>query len=227
MGKLWCWGAGVNGRLGRGTTESSPVAVPVLAAAGGPELSDVKKVALGPSHACALKTDGSLLCWGTNTAGELGIGKTDASAALPAPVSALLNSVVDIAVAGNISCAVTADGGVWCWGTNQYGWLGNGLPSGQALVPGHVLESAGGSSFGGAERVGVIWGQFCAIKKDHSLWCWGDPDRVPKAKVDSAMVPIGDVSSMGLSCLIRSDGTLWEALRQSAMVKATQLPPCP
>jgi hypothetical protein len=53
-----------------------------------PIAADVAGIGVGGGNGCAIKTDGSVWCWGTSRDGELGIGST-ADTAGPAEVTAL------------------------------------------------------------------------------------------------------------------------------------------
>jgi alpha-tubulin suppressor-like RCC1 family protein len=96
-------------------------------------------VALSPGghHVCALKADGSVVCWGDNSSGQLGNGSTQDSAT---PVAAAgLSHAVILSSGHRHSCALLADGTVACWGDNGYGQLGNGSKRDSAwprVVPG-------------------------------------------------------------------------------------------
>jgi hypothetical protein len=64
-----CWGASLKGQLGvtisnTGGRRHIPQLVDGLR-------SDVVSIAAGVSHACAVKTDGNVWCWGTATQGSL------------------------------------------------------------------------------------------------------------------------------------------------------------
>jgi alpha-tubulin suppressor-like RCC1 family protein len=68
---LHCWGANRDGQLGTGDTTAH--AEPVRA--GGAALaSGVAAAYAGGAHACAVRTDGALFCWGSNQYGQLGAG---------------------------------------------------------------------------------------------------------------------------------------------------------
>lgn len=65
------------------------------------------------------------------------------------------------------SCALTEDGGVYCWGSNQYGQLGE-VGDERTWVPGRVP---------GLPRMDAVWAgadQTCArAEEDGRVWCWG------------------------------------------------------
>jgi len=75
---------------------------------------DVAQVAVGMLHACALKADGTLWCWGANGYGQLG-DTTLADKAAPVPVTALGSDVVQVTVGYSYSCALKRDATIWCW----------------------------------------------------------------------------------------------------------------
>ncbi len=81
-GSAWCWGQNSEGRLGNGNTTLQQVPSAVAA----PFDSGVSRVAIAETHACGLKTDGSLWCWGANGNSKLGIGTAVSMQLTPAPV---------------------------------------------------------------------------------------------------------------------------------------------
>jgi alpha-tubulin suppressor-like RCC1 family protein len=66
-GSLWLWGRNNQGQLGDNTTTNR--SSPVQTISGG---TNWKSVACGALHTIAIKTDGSLWCWGWNDFGQLG-----------------------------------------------------------------------------------------------------------------------------------------------------------
>jgi alpha-tubulin suppressor-like RCC1 family protein len=130
-GGVSCWGDNAYGQLGDGTTVDrfAPVGVVGL---GGP----VMAVALAGGHACALRTDGRVECWGRNVQGQLGDGtRIDRTKAVR--VRGLPSDVLEVTVGANHSCAL-APSGVFCWGANDAGQLGDGTTK-RRLFPVKVL----------------------------------------------------------------------------------------
>jgi alpha-tubulin suppressor-like RCC1 family protein len=85
--------------------------------------SGVTAIAVGVYHTCALTASGGVRCWGSNGYGQLGDGTIDARLT-PVDVSSLSSGVAAIAAGWSHTCALTASGGVKCWGSNGYGQLG-------------------------------------------------------------------------------------------------------
>ena len=69
-------------------------------------------------------------------------------------------------VGGNYSCAVTTDGGLKCWGNNQFGQLGDGTTT-LSAVP---VQISGGHTFASVAAGG---GHSCAVTTDGTAYCWG------------------------------------------------------
>ena len=73
---LWCWGSNANGQLmlepdGMGFDGYTLVPVPIDVGAG------VLAVTGGVTHTCVLTDAAEVLCWGTNTVGQIGNGTTN------------------------------------------------------------------------------------------------------------------------------------------------------
>ncbi len=84
-GDLYCVGDGAYGRLGYGdTAHRGDTPETSLAAMTKPVLTQVRAVAPGGDHTCALREDGGVVCWGRNNNGQLGYGDTTDRATQPA-----------------------------------------------------------------------------------------------------------------------------------------------
>jgi len=123
-GKVVTWGYNNNGQLGNGNTTSIghtsnwELAVPVS--------SDVVQIAAGEYHSIALKSDGTIVVWGLNSSGQMGVGSTTQQTS-PATVSSFPSSATVLAVgASKDNCWVVTNGyALITMGKNSYGMLGN------------------------------------------------------------------------------------------------------
>jgi alpha-tubulin suppressor-like RCC1 family protein len=121
-GTTWCWGQNDLGQLAADKPASSPS--PVRIAGLPPALA----VSIGENHICALAL-GEVWCWGRNDQGQFGNGTTEPwreGAALPVRAQAPGVAFVEVSAGANATCARTADGTVWCWGTQNHGLQADG-----------------------------------------------------------------------------------------------------
>ena len=81
-------------------------------------LTSVAELAIGESHACARKTDGTVWCWGSNYFGELGNGTTNASATVPVQVTGITGATRVVAGYYNSCATVAPSNDLQCWGYN-------------------------------------------------------------------------------------------------------------
>jgi cysteine-rich repeat protein len=162
-GEVFCWGDNSRGQLGLGAApDGGPGAVQVDV--GGP----VAELALGAAHACALRQDGEVLCWGANDAAQLGQGSAgdDQPAALQVAMPAPPDLIV---AAGDGTCAYEIGGAVRCWGANtqqRFGAFGDVV--GSPTLVGQLANAAD-------LALGV--GHACALSLEGDGKCLGDNAR--------------------------------------------------
>ncbi|MCO4761697.1 MAG: hypothetical protein KC502_09350 [Myxococcales bacterium] len=116
------------------------------------------------THACALKTDATVACWGYNYYGQLGDG-TKTQRTSPVDVKGLTD-VTAVQLGGRHSCALLKDTTVKCWGYNTYGQLGNGTTS-------HSSSPVAVKGLTGVIELAAGYDSTCALKTDSTVHCWG------------------------------------------------------
>ena len=171
--RILAWGYNLAGQLGTATTTQSPVPVAVNLT-GVLAGKTIIALAAGGNHSLALCADGTLAAWGSNSAGQLGIGSYPTSSSVPVLVntSGVLAGRRIIAVAAGVehSIALCADGSVATWGDNSSGQLGSQNSAGSP--PGLVNQSG---VLAGKTVVAVAAGSRynLVLCSDGSLVAWG------------------------------------------------------
>jgi alpha-tubulin suppressor-like RCC1 family protein len=162
-GQVWCWGRNWSGQLGDGTTTEhntgAQITWPIQPA---PAITDV---VCGEEFTCVVTGTGGAFCFGENGYGQLG-DDTTTDRATPTPVTGMAAQVADVEAGAQHTCLIKDDHGLWCWGSNYYGRVGDGssterhLPVAVTNLDAEVTTAAGGRR------------STCAIKAG-LLYCWG------------------------------------------------------
>jgi len=167
-GTLLAWGNNEYGQLGDGTiiNRSNPV---VVKDAQGSPITGVTAIAAGIFHNLALKSDGTLLAWGTNWGGQLGDGsKIDRHN----PVTVLVASgIIAIAAGDAHSLALKTDGTVLAWGNNGAGQVGNGSTVNQTSPV--VVSDTSATSINNVAAIAAGGSHSIALLTDGTMLAWG------------------------------------------------------
>ncbi|MDP1813347.1 MAG: hypothetical protein Q8K92_02755, partial [Leadbetterella sp.] len=138
--------------------------------------SQVTQIASGGYHTCALKNDGTVFCWGSNSSGQLGDNSTTQRLIPVQVVGAggvgMLSDVSQIEAGYAYTCALKSDSSVFCWGANSNGQLGDNTIT-TRLTPTQVLGVGGVGTLADVSQIAVGNAHTCALKNDNSVFCWG------------------------------------------------------
>ena len=140
-------------------------------------LTDVTQISIRGVHSCALRSAGSVRCWGLNPDGRLGDGTTT-NRLLPVVVkdptgTTGLSGVIGIVNGSTYTCAVVNDGTARCWGDNTKGELGDGTTTNR-LLPIVVLNQTGTGPLNGLVQIAAGSHHACALRSAGTERCWGD-----------------------------------------------------
>ncbi|MCN0181314.1 RCC1 domain-containing protein [Salinispora arenicola] len=160
---ILAWGQNDYGELGNGSTAGSNTPVVVSL----PSATTVTAVASGGDHSLALTSAGTVLAWGRNHRGQLGDGSTvdkfePVSVDFPAGTT-----VTAIAGGDDHNLAITSTGGVFTWGSNSSGELGDGTTNDRTTpilvgLPGTTVTTTAGG------------GHSFAVTSADTVHAWGD-----------------------------------------------------
>ena len=206
-GTLWTWGDNsITGALGDGTVinRSSPVQVG--------SLTNWAQVSASTTRSSAVKTDGTLWAWGTNSLGQLGDGTTIARSS-PVQVGSLTDWL-QVAMGTDHTTAVKTDGTLWAWGQNNAGQMGVPNTANEKSSPVQVGALTNWSLVSAGHTTTV------AVKTDGTLWSWGQGsngalgDNTIVGK--SSPVQVGALTTWSSASIgyrtgaaLKTDGTLW------------------
>ena len=170
-GEVACWGRGGDGALGRIHQKDGDLPEQVLGfESGGRQLS------LGVNHVIAVR-DGKVSGWGDNRGGQLGVGYTSGPLTIvDANVLPTTAKVAMVSAGMYFSCALVvdsgADNGVFCWGTDLGGSLGD--PATHESTDNISLSAIRVYPANAAISDIHSLGSFTCVAVDGGVQCWGD-----------------------------------------------------
>ncbi len=173
-------------------------------------VDSLKTYSGGAYHAAAIKSDGSLWAWGSNSAGQIGLGESMLYQNIHNPTMVFENGISQVSCGGFHTMAITDSGDLYAWGQNTYGQVGLGEMSNSVVSPIFIMSDVAAISSGFQHSL--------AIKTDGTLWAWGRNDygqlgtgewftlNTPTQIMDDV---VAVTTGTYQSAAIKSDGTLW------------------
>jgi alpha-tubulin suppressor-like RCC1 family protein len=167
-GQVLAWGDNLDGQLGDGTTSNSDTPVRVRLPAG----TRVTAISAGQDFGFARTSRGHVRAWGKGDGGQLGDGSTSNS---DTPVKVKLPTgarVKALAAGGAHGLAVTSDG-LFAWGVNGDGQLGDGTTT-NSDTPVRIVILVRGRSLGHVTSLFAGCSHSLVLFSGGALFAWGD-----------------------------------------------------
>ena len=209
-GTVWTWGNNTSAQLGLDIIGGYSYKPNIIK-----NLTNVKKIAAGFDIGLALKNDGTLWGWGSDTNGEFGTGNNYVEKS-PIQINGL-SDIKDIAAGMSFILILKNDGTVWSLGYNSSGMLGDGT----------IVNKGTPVQVKNLTNVNKIYAKewnAAALKNDGTIWTWGDngsgqigngsvpsysnPQTIPVQVVNLEHVidfSLGDSFALA----VKSDGSVW------------------
>ncbi len=168
-GKVWCWGPeAANGQLGDGnyTGRFTPVVVPGLA--------DVVELSGGYRNYCAVKVNGDVWCWGSDSNYQLGINFGAGSK--PSPVLASVGTTFPaVAAASGYSHTMLLSANGTLAGAGAQWWGQLALPTGGSYTTFTAVPAA---TLSNVRHLATATGASAVVLGDGTVWVFGENSSV-------------------------------------------------
>lgn len=190
-GSVVCWGSGLEGFLGSGSTSDqlTPEAIEPFG-----EGRTAVAISAKHKHTCAVLNDGNVSCWGVSANGRGGNDGVENSQLVPTLTSSLgvNRTALSITSGHTYSCALLDDFSVSCWGDSPPGDQSTpqSSPTSLSVLPALRTVAVSERDFNGngvfnifetpirfdfkASGLSAGYKHTCAILDDDSITCWGD-----------------------------------------------------
>ncbi len=229
--QIWAWRNNYNGELHDSTSRTNTN----ISKYSSGFLTNVIAISAGNRHSLALKNDGTVWAWGSNSNGQLGDGTSGINKNIPVQVkdvtdpTGFLTNIIAIFASWRHSLALKIDGTVWAWGNNYDGQLGDSTSGMNKNIPVQVKDATDPTGFL-TNIIGVSAGWFhsLALKADGTVWAWGNnskgqlgdgnfgtnkniPVQVKDTTDPSTFITnvISIFASWSHSLALKTDGTVW------------------
>lgn len=159
--EAYCWGLGLAGQLGTGTTADQAFPTPVSTTL------RFSQISAGLLATCGVADGGQAYCWGDNTYGQLGMGSVGGFAAEPVLVTGATR-FLSVSVGHFVVCGVSLERDAFCWGASSFGRLGSGQNDEQPIPAPRLV--ANGLKY---EALTVGAQHTCAVTINDQAVCWG------------------------------------------------------
>ena len=165
-GRAYCWGSDGYAQLGHPpSARCDTTALGACSLSAEPVATSLvfRAISAGAEHTCAIASDSTAYCWGSNATGALGI---------PAPMAQGPESVTgglrftSISAGVTHTCGVATDSVAYCWGANDRGQLGTG-DSLSRSAPTAVVTSERFVQLSAGQ------GRTCGRTAARAVLCWG------------------------------------------------------
>ena len=157
---LQCWGYNGSGNIPNGSILN--ITTPAAATQ---YTGTIQSIALSWIGSCILDSAQNLQCFGGNTYGQFGDGKSN-SIGFPVDPAGFTSGVTKVSGYFSHSCAVMSNGQLKCWGYNEFGELGDGTTNNNTSAVTVPLAS-------NAVSVAVGYNHTCALLDTGAVQCWG------------------------------------------------------
>ena len=208
-GTLWTWGKNSYGQLGDNTTTSKSSPIQTITRG-----TNWFSISTSFYSNFAIKTDGTLWCWGLNGSPAPGILGDNSTINRSSPIQTVTGGTnwKNVGSFAYHVAAIKTDCTLWTWGRNSLGQLGDNSTTHrsspvQTISGGNNWKTATGS---GQAPSGSNDGHTVAIKTDGSLWVWGC----------NAQGQLGDNTTTNRSSPVQTilGGTTWKQVSASQSV---------
>ena len=216
-GGVFCLGESDRGLMGTGTysvkgTRNSPTTLQLTPVTPTGLDSGVTELVGGKNHLCALKTDGTLRCWGKNY-NYLVSSQTVSGLGTPTIYSGL-NNIFAVSSSSYQSCAINTSGHVYCWGD----YLGLGYYGSEGSATSSIPVFVSGLP--AMQKIAVGATSVCGVASSGQTYCWGnhrnyrlgssfaDPVSGPVIVNVGAIAVSKIVATNSLTCTLHSNGSV-------------------